>query len=55
MNYLRRISCERHVARITDMRHALQSFSKTCDRKRPVGKPMPKWDNNIKMDVKEIG
>jgi hypothetical protein len=49
MNYLRRIKWKTYVARI------LARFSKTCDKARTVGKHMLKWDNNTKVDVKEIG
>ena len=25
------------------------------ERKRPLGRPRPRWENNIKMDLQEVG
>jgi hypothetical protein len=26
-----------------------------CDGKRPLGRPRRRWENNIKMDLEEVG
>jgi hypothetical protein len=33
----------------------IQNFSLKLERKRPIGRPMYRWKDNIKMDLKEIG
>jgi hypothetical protein len=27
----------------------------TCEEKRQLGRPRPKWDDNIKIDLQEVG
>ena len=45
----RRIRWEGHVARIENI-----NVYKGLVR-RPLGRPWHRWDNNIKMDLKEVG
>jgi hypothetical protein len=33
----------------------IQGFVGTCDGKRPLGKPRRRWEDNIKMDLWEMG
>jgi hypothetical protein len=44
-----------HVARVGEMRHAYRiSLGKTKEKK-PLGKPRRRWDDNLKMDLQEMG
>jgi len=44
-----------HVARIQEGRSAFKIFLSTPTGKRPFGSPRSKWEDNIRMDRKEIG
>jgi hypothetical protein len=35
--------------------HITRQNSSKTEGKRPLGKPKLKWENNIKMDVQEVG
>ena len=44
-----------HVARMEEDRSALKIFTGTSREKRPLGRPRRRWEDNIRMDLKEIG
>jgi hypothetical protein len=33
----------------------VQSFVREIEEKRPLGRPRRRWDDNIKMDIQEMG
>jgi hypothetical protein len=35
--------------------NAYRVFMGKAERKRPLGRPRRRWENNIKMDLREIG
>ena len=51
----RRLRWAGHVARIDEGRSAFKIFTGTPTEKRPLGRPRRKWENNIRMYIKEIG
>jgi hypothetical protein len=36
-------------------RNAFRVMMEKSERKRPVGRPKDRWEDNIKMDLREIG
>jgi hypothetical protein len=44
-----------HVAWMGDMRNAYRSSVRKSDRKRPLGRPRRRWNENIRMYLGEIG
>jgi hypothetical protein len=44
-----------HVARIGEGRGVYGILVGRSEDKRPVGRPRRRWENNIKMDLREIG
>jgi hypothetical protein len=44
-----------HVARIAKGRDVYRVLIGTPEGKRPLGRPGRRWEDNIKMDLKEIG
>ena len=44
-----------HVARIEEGRRAFKILTGTPKGKRPLGRPRCRWEDNIRMDLKEIG
>ena len=44
-----------HVARMEEGRGALKIFTGTPTGKRPLGRPRSRWEDNIRMDLTEIG
>jgi hypothetical protein len=50
----RRIGWAEHVARM-GKRNAYRIFVRKPEGKRPIGRPIRKWEDNIKMDLREIG
>jgi hypothetical protein len=51
----RRIRCAGHVARIGNIRNVYKDLVRRPQGKRKLGRPRHRWDNNIKMDLKELG
>jgi hypothetical protein len=51
----RRIGWANHVACVGEMRNAYRILVGKPQRKRPLRKPRRRWENNIKMNLKEIG
>ena len=44
-----------HVARMEEDRSAFKILTATPTVKRPLGRPRRRWEDNIRMDVKEVG
>ena len=44
-----------HVARMVEDRGVHRVFVGKPDRKRPLGRPRCRWEDNIKMDLQEVG
>ena len=51
----RRLRWAGHVARIEEGRCAFKILTGIPTGKGPFGKPRRRWENNIRMDLKEIG
>ena len=52
---LRRLTWAGHVARMEQSRNADSVLVGKPERKRPLGRPRGRWENNIKMDFREVG
>jgi hypothetical protein len=44
-----------HVARMGEGRGVYRVFVGRLESQRPLGRPIRRWEDNIKMDVREIG
>ena len=44
-----------HVARMGERRGVYRVLVGKPEGKRPLGTPRPRWEDNIKMDLKEVG
>jgi hypothetical protein len=44
-----------HVARLGEGRGVYRVLVGRPEGKRPLGRPRPRWEDNIKMDLREIG
>jgi hypothetical protein len=44
-----------HVARIGEVRGAYNILVGKPDGRRPLGRPRRRWEDDIKMDLREIG
>ena len=44
-----------HVARMEEGRSAFKNFTGKPTGKRPLGRPRRRWEDNIRMDLEEIG
>ena len=44
-----------HVARMEEIRSAFKILTGKPTGKRPLGRPRRRWEDNIKMDLEEIG
>ena len=51
----RRLRWAGHVARMKEGRSAFRILTGTPTGKRPLGRPRCRWEDNIRMDLKEIG
>jgi hypothetical protein len=51
----RRMSWAGHVARMRENRNAYRILVGMPEGKRPLGRPIRRWVDNIKMDLREIG
>jgi hypothetical protein len=51
----RRMRWAGHVARTGEGRSVYRVLVGRPEGKRPLGRPRRRWDNNIKMDLREIG
>jgi hypothetical protein len=52
---LRRMRWAGHVARMEEGRGVYSVSVGRPEGKRPLGRPRRRWENNIKMDLREIG
>jgi hypothetical protein len=52
---LRRTRWAGHVARIGEGRGVYRDLVQRPEGKRPLGRPTRRWEDNIKMDLREIG
>jgi hypothetical protein len=51
----RRIRWAGHVARMGEGRGVYRFLVWRSEGKRPLGRPRRRWENNIKMDLREVG
>jgi hypothetical protein len=51
----RRIRWAGHVARMGEVRGVHRVLVGKPEGKRPLGRPRHRWEDNIKMDVQEVG
>ena len=51
----RRLKWAGHVARMEEGRSAFKILTGKPIGKRPLGRPRGRWDDNIRMDLEEIG
>ena len=51
----RRLRWAGHVARMEEGRSAFKILAGKPTRKRPLGGPRRKWEDNVRKDPKEIG
>ncbi|KAJ4430424.1 hypothetical protein ANN_22640 [Periplaneta americana] len=51
----RRLRWAGHVARMGESRNAYRVLVGRPEGKRPLGRPRRRWEDNIKMDVREVG
>jgi hypothetical protein len=51
----RRLRWAGHVARMEERRGAYRDLVGKPEGRRPVERPRPKWEDNIKMDLREVG
>jgi hypothetical protein len=52
---LRRLRWAGHVARFGKKRGAYRVLMGKPEGRRPLGKPRRRWDDNIEMDLQEVG
>ena len=50
-----RLRCAGHVARMEEGRSAFKILIGKPTGKRPLGRPSRRWEDNIRMDLEEIG
>jgi hypothetical protein len=51
----RRIKWAGHIARMGERRGAYRVLVGKSDGKRPLGRPRRRWEDNIKIDLQEVG
>jgi hypothetical protein len=51
----RRMMQAGHVARMGEGRGAYRILVRRPEGRRPLGRPKRRWENNIKMDLQEVG
>jgi len=51
----KRMRYEGHVARMGESRSVYRVLVMKPEGKRPLGRPRRKWDDNIKMDLQDVG
>jgi hypothetical protein len=51
----RRLRWAGHVARMGERRGAYRALVGKHEGRRPLGRPRRRWENNIKMDLREVG
>ena len=51
----RRLRWVGHVARMEQSRNACRVLVGKPDEERPLGRPRRRWEDNIKMELREVG
>jgi len=51
----RRMKWAGHVARMGEDRGVRRVLARKPEGKRPLGRPRRRWEDNIKMDLQEVG
>jgi hypothetical protein len=51
----RRMRWAGHVARMTEERNVYRVLMGKPEGKRPLGRPRHRWEDGIRMDLREIG
>ena len=51
----RRLRWAGHVARMEGRRNAFKTLTGKPTGKRPLGRPRRRWEENVRMDLEEIG
>jgi len=51
----RRMRWAVHVARMGEIKGVYSVLLKKPDGKKPLGRPRHRWEDNIKMDLQEVG
>jgi hypothetical protein len=51
----RRMKWARHVARMEEKRGASRILVGRPEGRRPLGRPRRRWEDNIKMDIQDVG
>jgi hypothetical protein len=51
----RRMRVAGHIARVGEGRGAFRIFVRRTEGRRPLGRPRRGWEDNIKMDLQEVG
>jgi hypothetical protein len=51
----RRLRWAGHVARMVERRGAYRALVGKPEGRRPLGRPRRRWEDNIKMDLREVG
>jgi hypothetical protein len=51
----RRMGWAGHVTRMGEKRGAYRILVETLEARRPLGRPRRRWEDNIKMDLQEVG
>ena len=51
----RRLRWAGHVARMEETRSAFKMLTGKPKGKRPLGRPRHRWEDNIRMDLEDIG
>jgi hypothetical protein len=51
----RRLRWAGHVARMGERRGAYRASVEKPEGRRPLGRPRRRWEDNIKMDLREVG
>jgi hypothetical protein len=46
--------CARHVARTGERRGVYKVLVGVLEGKRPLGRPIRRWEDNVKMDLQEV-
>ena len=52
---MRRLRWTGHIARMEQFRNAYRVLVGKPEGKRPLGRPRLRWEDNIKMDLREVG
>ena len=51
----RRLKWAKHVTHMEQFRNAYRVLVGKPESKRPLGRSRPRWEDNIKMDLRELG